>query len=119
MRRLICLLLLVCLPLQSFAMQFGSPYTGAMEFSVAHESAHEDGTEHHHDADGSVHYDHSDESARHIHDHSSSPQVAFLTAPLAALAPQPASRAIDDTVARFIPDPFLDSPLRPPAHALG
>ncbi len=102
-------------------MQGGSLFVsaGEIEFSVAHESAHEDGTEHHHDADGAVHYDHSDESARHIHDHSSSPQLAFLAAPLAALAPQPANRATEDAMARFIPDPFLDSPLRPPADALG
>ena len=119
MRRLICILLMLCLPLQGFAMHGGALLFGSDE-GIAHQVAHIEHIEHHHhDADGSVHYDDSEESAQHTQDHSCSPQFAFLAIPYQALAPEPATGAVDATVTGFIPDPFLDSPLRPPALTLG
>jgi hypothetical protein len=61
----------------------------------------------------------SDASAQHIEDYSTSPQPAFLAVPFQAIAPQQLGSPVDDAIARFIPDPFLDSPLRPPAQSLG
>lgn len=120
MRRLICLLLLVCLPLQSFALQSGALlYARAGDYSISHQVDHAEGVEHHHDDNGSVHYDDSAESVQHIQDHSWSSQPAFLSVPYQALPPQQSGSPVDDAVARFIPDPFVDSPLRPPASSLG
>lgn len=120
MRRLICILLLLCLPLHSFAMQGGALLLGsAGEISIVHELEHDERVEHHHDDNGSVHYDDSDESAQHIQDHSSSPQPAYLTGPNLPLAPMQLACAAQDAVVHFIPTPFLDSPLRPPAPSLG
>lgn len=121
MHRLICILLLICLPLQSFAMQSGVLAAGpGNEHGFTHALAHAEEIEHHHhDEDGSLHFDDSDESVQHVHDHCSSAQAAFLAEPFKQIAPaQPASETGDAT-ARYIPDPFLDSPLRPPLTALG
>lgn len=109
MRRLLCILLMFCLPLQGFAMQG----------SFAHEILHEEHVSHHHEADGSIHFDASDESVQHVQDHSCSTQPGGLFFP--ALAPTPAQ--LVETVAigevAFIPDPMLEHPHRPPALSLG
>jgi hypothetical protein len=119
-RRLICILLLFCLPLHSFAMQDGALlFGGAGENSIVHEFEHDERVEHHHDDNGSVHYDDSDESVQHIQDPSSSPQPAYLTGPYLPIAPLQLASAVNDAVVQFIPTPFLDSPLRPPAPFLG
>lgn len=120
MHRLICILLLICLPLQSFAMQGGVLPAGlGSEQGLTHVLAHAEEIQHHHEDDGSMHFDDSAESVQHIHDHCSSVQAAFLAEPFTHIAPaQPASETGDAT-ARYIPDPFLDSPLRPPAPSLG
>lgn len=118
MRRLICILLLMCLPLQSFAVQGGSLLFES-DSSLAHELAHDERVQHHHEDDGSVHYDDSNESAQHIQDHSSSPQPAYLPIPKLPAAPEQLVSVAKTEFARFIPEPFLDGPLRPPAPTLG
>jgi hypothetical protein len=119
-RRLICILLLLCLPLQSFAVQGGALlFVSTSGQGIGHELDHAAEIEHHHDDDGSVHYDGSEESAQHIEDHSSCAQVAFLAVPFQSIAPEQGACAADGALARFIPDPCLDSPLRPPAPTLG
>ena len=119
MRRLICLLLLMCLHLQSFALQAGAAMSGDT-VNVAHEVAHEENIQHHHhDDDGSLHYDNSDESAQHTLDHSNCQQPAGVW--ISTLPPTP-DQVVSVTAPEFscfIPDPYLDSPLRPPALALG
>lgn len=125
MRRLLHILLLLCLPLYGFAMQGGlpqapgaaSPLQPAM---LLHELEHEQGVaHHHHEEDGSVHYDDSDESREHAQEHSSSTQPAgFGHARLAI----PFARPVDTPgfyVARRVPEPFLDGPHRPPSFAPG
>lgn len=120
MRRLICILLLLCLPLQSFAVQGGAMlFASAGGQSIAHELEHAAEIEHHHDDDGSVHYDDSDESAQHIDDYPSSTQVAHLAVPFQPVAPERLAGAVNDAQACFIPDPVPDNPLRPPAPSLG
>jgi hypothetical protein len=117
-RRFICLLLFLCLPLQSFAVQGGAPLFGsAGGGSIAHEVDHAAEIAHHHDDDGSVHYDESDESVQHIQDHSSAAQAAHPATPFHPVAPEQPARVFAGMAARFIPDPYLDSPLRPPARA--
>ena len=118
MRRLICILLLMCLPLQSFAFQVGSSAAGT-DMSFAHEILHDEKVQHHHDDDGSVHYDDSAESAQHIQDHSCSQQPVGFWVPKMASPPEQRMSVTVREFSRFIPDPFLDSPLRPPARALG
>lgn len=116
MRRFICILLLLCLPLQSFAVQGGAPLFGSVGGnSVAHELAHAAEVAHHHDDHGALHYDDSDESAQHIHDYSSAAQAAYPATPFQAAAPGQPACAVDGIPARFTPDPYLGSPLRPPA----
>ncbi|MGZ9043961.1 MAG: hypothetical protein ACXW24_05960 [Telluria sp.] len=118
MRRFICILLLLCLPLQSFALQGGSLLFGS-DSSMAHEIAHEEQVQHHHDDDGSLHYDDSDESAKHLADHSASPEPAGLSVPELSAGPEQLVSVTKPEFSRFIPDPYLDSPLRPPARTLG
>lgn len=118
MRRLLCVLLLMCLPLHSFAMQWGRMLSGEGT-TLSHEVAHDSHVQHHHDDDGSVHYDDSDESSQHIQDHACTPQTAVLAAPQVAAASQPLIGKVSAEVSTFIPDPNLDSPLRPPSPTLG
>lgn len=118
MRRLICILLLMCLPLHSFATQGGALLLGS-NASIAHELEHDEGLHHHHD-DGSVHYDDSDESHDHIQDHSaSSPQPAGLSVLSLPTAPPQLISSLKIDFSHFIPEPFLDGPLRPPSLTLG
>ncbi|MBZ2209780.1 hypothetical protein [Massilia soli] len=119
MRRLICLLLLMCLPLQSFALQAGSFVFGA-DVNLAHEIAHEEQIQHHHhDNDDSVHYDDSDESAQHTLDHSNCQQPAGVWISKQPPSPDQLGSITAPEFSCFIPDPYLDSPLRPPVLALG
>lgn len=118
MRRLICILLLMCLPLQSFALQGGSMLFGT-DASLEHEIAHDDHVPHHHDGDGSLHYDDSEESSEHVQDHSNCSQPADLSVPKLPVAPEQLVSLVKLEFSRFIPDPYLDGPLRPPSPALG
>jgi hypothetical protein len=108
----------MCLPLHSFAMQWGRMLSGEAT-SLSHEAAHDAQVQHHHDDDGAVHYDDSDESAQHLQDHAVSPYSAVLAMPQLATAPQPLISIVRPEFSAFIPDPALDSPLRPPAPTLG
>jgi hypothetical protein len=114
-RRLFCILLMICLPLQAFAWQGSLPPLGG----VAHQLDHENDVHHHHDADGSVHYDHSEESVDHVQDGSSCGQFYNLPVTSVLIAPGPAGATLAVDVPRFIPKPFLDGPHRPPANTLG
>lgn len=116
MRRFFCLLLLICLPLQSFALQGGQ----LLSAGIAHELQHDQGVQHHHDEDGSVHYDQSDESEQHAAEHSASSHSVWAPAALPPPMPEAAARLLArGEPARSIPAPFLDGPHRPPAPALG
>lgn len=119
MHRLICILLLICLPLQSFAMQGGLLAAASAGQGMAHSLAHAEEIAHHHEHDGSVHYDDSAESVQHLQDHSSSSQAAYPTAPFQPAVQAQLAGAAGDHVAFHIPDPFLGSALRPPAPAPG
>lgn len=117
MRRFFCLLLLICLPLHSFALQGGLPLSA----QIVHELEHDQGIQHHHhEDDGSIHYDQSDESAQHAQDHPASPHSAWSPAPHVFT---PAAARLSARVAlepsRFVPEPFHDGPHRPPAPSLG
>lgn len=117
MRRLFCILLLMCLPLQSFAVQ-GSSLLFGTDASLEHEIAHDDHVPHHHDGD-SLHYDDSEESSEHVQDHSSCSQPADLSVPTLPVAPEQLVSLVKLEFSRFIPDPDLDGPLRPPSPSLG
>lgn len=118
MRRLLCIFLLVCLPLQSFAMQLGGLHA-LVESELMHEIDHEQGIGHHHDDDGSVHYDDSDESAEHVQHDCAGPCQCLLpdTSKLAAPQGMPGESPLPFT--SFIPDPDLEDPTRPPVQAPG
>lgn len=118
MRRLFCILLMFCLPLQGFAMPWGQAMQ-ASEQSLMHEVLHDEHVSHHHEDDGSIHIDDSDESSRHIEDHSSSPQPVGLPIPFLVAAPLELVHTVSGDLVAFIPDPMLALPHRPPASALG
>lgn len=115
MRRIICLLLLVCLPLQGFALPWSMSTPAA---GVLHEIDHDEGRLHHHDDGGSVHYDDSEESAEHLQDHSSPQPVALIAPQLPGVPPEPAMAAVGGD-SSFLPDPLPDRLQRPPAPSLG
>lgn len=115
MRRLLLIVLLMLLPLHSFAMQAGLLPAGN-RFDIAHEVEHLEATSHHHGDDGSVHYDDSGESTAHCADHSaSSPQSATMpSVAMPLLTIQPVTVKLYEP-AYYIPDPFLEDPQRPPS----
>jgi len=119
MRQLFCILLLLCLPLQSIAAQWehASVQDG---LSLRHWVDHDEHVEHHHDDDGTIHYDHSDESAEHLRDHAGTTQPAamVLAAPLVART-LPWMTLAPPEAATFLPDPIPDCPHRPPSTAPG
>ncbi len=117
MRRIFCLLLLICLPLQSFAAQFTA--VRLAQTGTAHQLAHADHVHHHHHDDGKVHYDESDESVQHSHEPSASAQHLLPKAALTLLTPVVVSLADRVDPPSYIPDPYLDDPQRPPAFAPG
>lgn len=118
MRRIFCIFLLMCLPLHGFAMQWGGMLAGNNS-TIAHELAHDEHVQHHHNDDGSIHFDDSEESAQHLLDHSASPQPVDLVMPAVAGAPEQLVSIVVVDVASYIPNPFLDGPHRPPALTLG
>jgi len=119
MRRFFCILLLLCLPLQSIAMHCERMLAADVTM-LAHAIEADDQSAHHHGDDGSVHYaDGADESAQHVLDHSCSPQPATMAPAVALLLSlEPVTHAPPDALP-FVPDPHLDDPLRPPAFSLG
>jgi len=118
-RRILHILLLLCLPLYGFAMQGGLP-PAADAVSLAHEMEHEMGVQHHHhDDDSSIHYDASDASLDHAHEHSSSPQPVGFGLPRPVLPAEPPVSEPGSYIAQAVPEPFLDGPHKPPASAPG
>lgn len=122
MRRLFCILLMLCLPLQGFAMQWPMALASdaaPLAQEVMHEVMHDAHVSHHHDDDGTLHIDDSDESEQHIQDHSSPPQPATLPALLLPLAPPGPVFTVPTALVQYIPDPMLELPHRPPSPSLG
>lgn len=118
MRKLIYLLMLVCLPLHGFAMGGSvAPVAGAA--ALVHQFQHDDGVQHHHEDDGSIHYDDSDESREHAQEHSSLSQPAGFGQPRLTLPSEPPASEAGAYVARAVPEPFLDGPHKPPASSPG
>jgi hypothetical protein len=120
LRRIVHILLLLCLPLYGFAMQAGLP-TAVGTTSIIHELDHEDGVHHHHHHkdDGSVHYDESDESLDHAQEHSTSSQSAGVSFSRLSVPAEQLVSELVPYVAQAVPEPFLDGPHRPPASSLG
>lgn len=118
MRQLFCLLLLICLPLQSFAMQLG----GVQRFDAAglsHEFEHVQDLHHHHEADGTVHYDDSEASIEHTDDRSPCSQHSLLKPSTVLFDHIAVSRAARADLVQYIPLPYLEEPQRPPSFAPG
>jgi hypothetical protein len=117
-RRLFCILLLICLPLQGFAMQLGGLHS-LVDSSLSHEIDHQQRVEHHHDDDGTVHYDSSEASAEHIQ-HDCAGPCQFLI-PDDAPAAQPKRMQGEAPLARpsHLSNPDLEDPERPPVPAPG
>lgn len=117
MRRLFCLLLMMCLPLQSLAAQMtGVRLAGA---GVSHQLDHVNDIHHHHHDDGQVHYDESDDSIEHSHE--SSAMAQHLPLDEAGLPFHPLNVTLADPPEPLsaVPHPYLDDPQRPPAFAPG
>lgn len=117
MHRLVFLLLLICLPLHSLALQLAGVQTQASAGAATETGMAAD--LHHHDDDGSVHYDDSAESIAHADEHSAGTQC-FLLHPSAMVFSLSLSSGIDypDPVS-YIPTPWQEDPQRPPAIAPG
>ena len=118
MLRLLCLLLLVLLPLQSLASQKGGVRAPG-DAAVLHEIAHAEEVLHHHDDDGTIHYDDSSESLQHVDDHCSCSHLCLLIPAFATLSEDAGTQARYPDPVSFIPDPWLDDPQRPPSHTPG
>jgi len=119
LRRIVYILLLLCLPMYGFAMQ-GSLPPVADAVSLIHELEHDEGIHHHHhEDDGSIHYDESDASLDHAHEHSSPSQPVGFGLPHLVLPPEQPVSELGPYVAQAVPEPFLDGPHRPPASSLG
>lgn len=118
MRRLLCILLLMCLPLHSIAMQ-GGGLLDDNTATISHELEHDEGVSHHHEDDGSVHYDDSDESQQHSQDHYASAQPVAPAAGFSPAPPPPLVASAPALAARFLPELFPDCPHRPPALSPG
>lgn len=118
MRRILTILLMLCLPLQTLAMQCERVLAADMTM-LAHVIEHDNRVLHHHGDDGSVHYDDSDESAKHVLDHSCSPQPAGMLPPMRMPVPVEFVSVAPPEAVPFVPDPLPDLPLRPPAFSLG
>jgi hypothetical protein len=117
-RLLFCILLLICLPLQSFASQIAGVWAPNAA-SLAHVADHPEDLHHHHEDDGTIHYDESDESLQHAHEHSTPSQLLLLSPGLLPFTAHAACAADFPDPASHIPDPCLDEPQRPPAVAPG
>ena len=122
MRRLLCLLLLICLPLQSFAMQM-EDVARMTPAGVAHELDHlQERLHHHHAAEndsGAVHYDDSEASIEHSDKHGHC-CAQLLLKPLAAqFLPFEAAFATGGEPMVSTPHPYLDGPQRPPSSTPG
>lgn len=117
MHRLFCLLLLICLPLQSFALQIAGVRLAGT--GTTHQLEHADHVHHHHHDDGKVHYDESDESEQHSHEPSATAQNPGPKMERALFSPLNDSLADRIDPVSYIPDPYLDDPQRPPAFAPG
>lgn len=117
MRRLFYILLLISLPLQSFASQVAGLRLSALA-GVSHEIEHL-GDLHHHGDDGSIHYDNSDESIAHADEHSAATQLPLLNPAAMLFSASPASLAEYPDPASHLPNPCLDDPQRPPSFAPG
>ena len=119
LRRILHILLLLCLPLYGFAMQGGVPSNGN-PVSLVHELEHDQGISHHHHADdGTIHYDDSDASRDHAQDHTSPSQPAGVGLPPLPVAPEQLVSKLVSHVTQWVPEPFLDGPSRPPSPAPG
>lgn len=114
MRRIFCILLMLLLPLHSYAMQSGW-YSSASAFDIAHEVDHLAGAEHHHGDDhGTVHYDNSSDSSSHFAEHSAGHSCAAL--PTSVIPPLTLDLldSIDVEPMHFISDPTPERLQRPP-----
>lgn len=118
MRRLLCILLLICLPLQSFASQL----VGLQSLRVSgmvHEVERLAQLHHHHDGHGSAHYDESDESVAHADEHSGVVQFSVLNRSNLDFRVSLSSFFDFPDPASYVPNSFADDPQRPPAFAPG
>lgn len=116
MRRVLCILLMLFLPLHGFAMQAGWA-SSVSAYDIAHELDHLAGVVHHHDDDhGTTHYDNSSDSAQHLAEHSAGHACAAL--PPAAMPPLTIVSFISvvSEPSHYIPDPVPERLQRPPKH---
>lgn len=118
MRRLFCLLLLVCLPLQSLASQTAGAWAASLAL-LTHDTDPAAQLHHHHEEDGSVHYDNSDESVEHADEHSAAPQLIVLASSVMQFSHVAATLADYPDPASYLPEPCLEDPPRPPSFAPG
>ncbi|MFC0253628.1 hypothetical protein [Massilia consociata] len=118
MRRIVHILLLLCLPLYGFAMQGGAQHAYGVA-TLAHLLEHEEGVQHHHDDDGSVHYDDSEASRDHAQDHSSCAQPATCSFQPRTVPPEQLVTRVPVHPEQPAPEPYLDGRRKPPRHALG
>jgi hypothetical protein len=113
-RRFLCILLMLFLPLQSFALHMGGN-ASAMGFDIGHEIDHLVGASHHHDDDhGSVHYDNSGESAHHFAEHAAGASCIALPSTAVLPCPIALSSIVIPDPGHYLPEPFPERLQRPP-----
>lgn len=112
MRRLVCLLMLMLLPLHGFAAQTGALHEHA--YNIAHELDHANGVSHHHAPDGTIYYDQSDESVQHASELPAFSQVAALPSMLPTHPVMAFRSIVSSPPVLLIPDGIVTLPIRPP-----
>lgn len=116
MRRLILLLLIALLPLQSLHAAVG--LLQHAQGDTHHWVDHEKAVAHHHHDDGSVHHDDSDDSKRHVIQVDACHSAAVPAKAIRSMAHPVWAQAPPPFHPPFISDPFLEGRKRPP-HTLG
>lgn len=114
MRHFLCIVLLLLLPLHSFATVQGVVPASQVAFEVEHELDHLYGVSHHHGDDGDIHYDDSGESAQHHTEHAGSGQPSALSSLESLKVALLVRPLLHSEPSEFIPDPVLERPPRPP-----
>ncbi|MDX1668788.1 MAG: hypothetical protein R3194_05180 [Limnobacter sp.] len=118
MRRLICLLLLFCLPFQAVGVLAFETHNSHHE-DIVHSVAHDNLQAHHHLVDGTIAFDQSEGSSEHLSDHAVYHAVTFaMLLSSVEVFPMSVDNIRVEDFSTFISDRSPDGLLRPPKTIL-
>ncbi|HKY00938.1 MAG TPA: hypothetical protein VJM53_00125 [Burkholderiales bacterium] len=112
MRRYLVYLLMLCLPLQSFAAL--APFEHGGTSDLLHEMHHDQQLSHHHDEHGQMQHDRSQESDEHMADHACCHAALAFFSFISFKMARPESASPPTFRAPYVGDADLEQPQRPP-----